>query len=441
MKSLEKQLSTSLGFSLVVIFGFFWWASMTAIHVLTEDYVVTRLEHDTETIIKHLQFKDNRWYLEQEISPIYSQLNSGHYFIVKTPHNSLTSKSLSKFNLQAQVINKGTDIYETAGPDNQTVLVLVTQLTKNQQPISVWVAEDHAPIQHSLFIFDIIFGLFSLLIMVTIFGLQRYWLKRGFNQLKPLETALCNLQDDYRLNININDYPSEISTLITNLNLAFNNATTQIEKSRHANVNLAHTLKTPLNLIYQLLDQPSLNTQTQQQLKQQAQTIYNLLERQLKKAHIAAGSMATRRFNAQHLQDLIHALQNLYPHIAWKVSFNDKQVRQLALDQEDGYELFGNLLDNACKWADHKVRLTLTTKTTGTIVSLEDDGPGVPLAELQKIQQRGYRLDETADGQGIGLSIVADLVTAYQVKMTFQQTQLNDTNALSGLHISLFFQR
>ena len=436
MKSLEKQLSSSMGLSLVVLFGLFWWVSITAIHKVTEQYILTRLEHDTESIIQHLVRQENGWQLEQEISPIYSHKQSGHYFVIKTPQNALNSKSLDNYPLFAKAPPHKTMVYETKGPNHQLVLVLATQAHIQNQPIQIWVAEDHSPIQQSLFTFDMIFGGFSLLILITIFGLQRFWLKRGFNQLKPLEKALTDLQDEKIINLNSKDYPAEISGLINNLNQAFSHAKAQLEKSRHANANLAHTLKTPLNIIYQLLDNPQLPENSRKDLQQQAQTIYRLLERELKKARIAADALQTSRLNAEHLRDLIQSLQTLYPDIQIQFTGSDEVIRQLGLDQEDGYELFGNLLDNACKWAKKQVICNLSSSATGTHILIEDDGPGVAPDQLSKIQQRGYRLDEQQSGQGLGLAIVADLVSAYHAQIYFSVNQ----SGLGGLCVQLTFQ-
>ncbi|BBP43351.1 sensor histidine kinase [Thiosulfativibrio zosterae] len=436
MKSLEKQLSSSMGLSLVVLFGLFWWVSITAIHKVTEQYIVTRLEHDTESIIKHLIWTGQSWHLEQEISPIYSQVHSGHYFVIKTPHNNVTSNSLENYPLFAKAAPKQTLVYETKGPKQQLVLVLSTQARIQNQPIQIWVAEDHSPIQQSLFTFDMIFGGFSLVILITIFGLQRYWLKRGFSQLKPLESALIDLQDDKIIHLNSEDYPNEISGLIKNLNQAFSNAKAQLEKSRHANANLAHTLKTPLNIIYQLLDNPILPSESREALQQQAQTIYRLLERELKKARIAADAVQTARLNAQHLQDLVSSLQTLYPNIQIDLKGSDEAIRQLGLDQEDGYELFGNLLDNACKWAQHQVNCHIQSHASGVVIIIEDDGPGVAPAQLAKIQERGYRLDEQQSGQGLGLAIVADLVSAYQAHIQFSSPK----TGLGGLKVTVIFE-
>jgi two-component system sensor histidine kinase PhoQ len=80
----------------------------------------------------------------------------------------------------------------------------------------------------------------------------------------------------------------------------------------------------------------------------------------------------------------------------------------------------GNLVENAFKWASHRVLLTARAKRQGKSgrngleLIVEDDGPGIPDEKIEKILQRGVRGDEKVQGHGIGLSIVQDIIKAYQ---------------------------
>ena len=87
------------------------------------------------------------------------------------------------------------------------------------------------------------------------------------------------------------------------------------------------------------------------------------------------------------------------------------------LDRGDLLELVGNLLDNACKFARGRVEVSLTPwgepgwRRFGLELQVDDDGPGVAPDQRERILQRGVRLDEQVPGQGIGLSVVSDLVS------------------------------
>jgi signal transduction histidine kinase len=81
--------------------------------------------------------------------------------------------------------------------------------------------------------------------------------------------------------------------------------------------------------------------------------------------------------------------------------------------REDLDEMLGNLLDNACKWADAEVRLSVIERTDGFALSVEDDGPGIPEQQRAEVFSRGTRLDEQTDGHGLGLGIVRDIVETW----------------------------
>jgi signal transduction histidine kinase len=90
-------------------------------------------------------------------------------------------------------------------------------------------------------------------------------------------------------------------------------------------------------------------------------------------------------------------------------------------DRDDMLELLGNLLDNACKWARRKVRLTVKT-VPGPAFVVEDDGPGAAPENLQRLAERGTRLDEEIDGHGLGLAIAREIVASYGGTLTIERS-------------------
>ncbi|MCY1456692.1 Virulence sensor histidine kinase PhoQ [compost metagenome] len=107
----------------------------------------------------------------------------------------------------------------------------------------------------------------------------------------------------------------------------------------------------------------------------------------------------------------------------------------LPWDREDLLELLGNLLDNACKWADSEVRLTIEEQVERYQLVIDDDGPGIPESDRQQVLERGTRLDEQVDGHGLGLGIVRDIVEVWGGQMTLQDSPLG------GLRVSIALPR
>jgi signal transduction histidine kinase len=104
--------------------------------------------------------------------------------------------------------------------------------------------------------------------------------------------------------------------------------------------------------------------------------------------------------------------------LAWEQIVPDPV--SVAMDRTDLLELVGNIVDNARKHAASKVRLSFSKG----VMTVEDDGRGVPEDQLATIMQRGVRLDEKLPGSGIGLAIVADLAEVYGLTVTARRSDL-----------------
>lgn len=107
--------------------------------------------------------------------------------------------------------------------------------------------------------------------------------------------------------------------------------------------------------------------------------------------------------------------------IEWDIC--NERKRWVAMAADDVAELLGNLLENATKWADSLIRVSMT-QGDSLVISIEDDGPGVPVDQLENLGQRGVRLDERMRGSGLGLAIALDIVEAYGGNLTFARSSL-----------------
>jgi signal transduction histidine kinase len=98
-------------------------------------------------------------------------------------------------------------------------------------------------------------------------------------------------------------------------------------------------------------------------------------------------------------------------------------------------EIVGNLLENAAIWCRHKVKINASFEPNQVLSSLiliiEDDGPGLREERYEDVLKRGLRLDESRPGSGLGLSIVDELVRAYQGYINL------DRSPLGGLKVSV----
>jgi signal transduction histidine kinase len=88
--------------------------------------------------------------------------------------------------------------------------------------------------------------------------------------------------------------------------------------------------------------------------------------------------------------------------------------------RQDLEEMLGNLLDNACKWAAHRVRVEAAREAARLLVTIDDDGPGLPAERRAEVLERGRRLDEQVPGSGLGLAIVADIALLYAGRLALE---------------------
>lgn len=80
-----------------------------------------------------------------------------------------------------------------------------------------------------------------------------------------------------------------------------------------------------------------------------------------------------------------------------------------------------------------RIRVSATAAAGVCDLLVEDDGPGVPESQRQRIIGRGERLDTTHPGQGIGLSVVRDIIESYGGELSLTDSPLGG----AAFHIRL----
>jgi two-component system sensor histidine kinase PhoQ len=258
------------------------------------------------------------------------------------------------------------------------------------------------------------FGALMLLLIGALWLLLRFLmapLRRVEREIEAIEAgALDELGTDY---------PRELLGLTTNLNTLLRSERERLARYRNTLGNLAHSFKTPLAVMRNLLGGAEGKVlPAAAQLDEQVGRMDDIVKYQLKRAAASGGSgIGTAPVDVREAFDALRgALLKVYVErgLACELAVADGAV--FMGDREDLTEIAGNLLDNAFKWARTRVRATVerlpkaNARRDGLSIVIEDDGPGVPPAERQRVLKRGARLDERVSGQGIGLSVVSELV-------------------------------
>ncbi|MEN6584529.1 MAG: ATP-binding protein [Sulfuricella sp.] len=208
------------------------------------------------------------------------------------------------------------------------------------------------------------------------------------------------------------DYPSELKALTENLNGLLQRERAHQQRYRDALGDLAHSLKTPLAVMRGALSEPSLLAAT---VAEESEKMQRIVDYQLQRAATMgpssplAGTLEIRPL----AQRIMASLDKVYRDKAIHAEIHADKAAAFRGDEGDLLELLGNLLDNAYKWSASRVKLSIATEAGKLTLTVEDDGPGIPPADIERILQRGARADQATPGQGIGLAVVASIVQAY----------------------------
>ncbi len=226
-------------------------------------------------------------------------------------------------------------------------------------------------------------------------------------------------------------FPQEIAPLAAEANALIDNSRRIIERFRTQIGNLAHSLKTPLAVIVN--EARTANDARGRLIADQAMSMQRQIDHYLRRARIAAqrDSVAFHTPVGEPLGRMVRVFSRLHPARHFDADLPAGAI--FAGEKEDLEEIAGNLLENAAKWSASRIRLSVRqgSGTDRIVLSVEDDGPGIPQERAEEALKRGQRLDETKPGTGLGLSIVSDLVSEY-----FGRLEL-DRSPLGGLRASV----
>ena len=237
-------------------------------------------------------------------------------------------------------------------------------------------------------------------------------------------------------------YPSELSGLAANLNTFIDSERERLKRYRHTLADLAHSLKTPLAVMRTQLESEVDQKQLRWTVLEQVGRMDEIVAYQLSRAATSGRQTFAAPLPLEPFaEEIVRSLEKVYADKQVLCEFEINPETRFRGDQGDLMELLGNVLENAFKWAKHSVLLTATPIAPGEgarggiELIIEDDGPGIPEDRIDHMLQRGVRGDERVKGHGIGLSIVQDIVKAYNGSL-----KVSRSVALGGARFDLLLR-
>ena len=425
MKSIQRSLSLGLIAALLIISLLLLQTSLWLFESGLRRTLETDLREETEGLLIAVVRGPEGFKLDTtRLNPRYQRAFSGHYFRIDLPERSWRSRSLWDASPEwPQRPGLAPGLVE--GPQGQLLLAYRAAYQRDGQQIVINVAQDYTPILDSFRQVRLGgLGLVGLVLLVFLL-LQRYAVHLALRPLERARQQIAQLQQGQRRQLDIQP-PQELQPLVAQINHLLAHTDDTLKRSRHALGNLGHALKTPLAVLGSLVQREELAAYPELQagLREQLEQIQQRVSRELGRARMAGDVLPGAHFDCDaELPALFETLKMIHQrqlNLHWHAPANCR----LPWDREDLLELLGNLLDNACKWARSEVRLEITKAAESYRLTVEDDGPGIPETQRENVLSRGTRLDERAEGHGLGLGIVRDMLAAWNGSLALEQSSL-----------------
>lgn len=257
----------------------------------------------------------------------------------------------------------------------------------------------------------------------------------GLTPLKSLSAKVAAVRAG-RLHRLDGVFPDEVMPLVAETNALLDSQSEALHDARARAGDLAHGLKTPLAIMAanaRTLRREG-KTAIADEIDRQVDAMHRHVERELARAR-ARGALRLGQAPVDTVA-LVHELVSVVERLpreralTWNIDAPDELM--FGVDADDFNNLAGNVLENAGKWASARIDVALQPSQGGIALTVEDDGPGIPESEVQRVLRRGERADTSVAGSGLGLAIVSDLVEIYGGRLSLTR------GALGGLKAAIF---
>lgn len=281
------------------------------------------------------------------------------------------------------------------------------------------VLEDEREFQHELNVFARTlwawFGATCVLLLLA----QLLLLQWGLAPLRRVAGEIRRIEGGEQERIE-GRYPTELSGLTDNLNTLIQQERVRQTRYKEALSFLAHSLKTPLAVLHSALQEPE---RLDVAVREQVARMDDIVQHQLGRAAAGGSSRFTKPVAVAPVFERIReALVKVYaekglafvvdcpPDLAWRIP------------EGDLFEMMGNLMDNAAKWAKSRVVVRARREGTRLRIQVDDDGPG--FSDTTSVLQIHVRGDERVPGHGVGLAVVNDLVASHHGELKLVRSDI-----------------
>ncbi|MGH7120132.1 MAG: sensor histidine kinase [Acetobacteraceae bacterium] len=416
-----------------------------ALSVLFERHVSRTIAADLDVYLKQLLAAtevdaQGRLLVSQPpADPRFAEPLSGLYWeLVSADGQLLRSRSLwdTVLRLPADAIAPGgLHLHEIPGPTRTRVLAaersVFLTIGGRRERVRVVVATDVARIAAARSAFARDLALALALLGVVLAAATSVQVALGLRPLDGIRRGIAAIRSGDRRRLPA-PAPVEVRPLVEEVNALLDAQEQEIERSRGRAADLAHGLKTPLAALAS--DAGRLREEGAHEIARDieaiAEAMSRTVDRELARARARASTSRSGRATVALeplVQSLLGTLARTPSGARIRMETDIPAGASVPFERTDLAEVLGNLLDNAVRHAESRVRVIAFHGENGVSIAVEDDGPGIAPAVRAAVLARGARLDELSEGAGLGLAIVLDVLDAYGWRLVL------DTSALGGL--------
>jgi len=373
----------------------------------------------------------------------FNQPLSGLYWQIEQPGRDIVLRSRSLWDSSLRLVasanlHMGSQFFKFTGPNNEKLLIIERKISASEapdQPFWVAVASDTKPYEEAIQEWVYLLVIFLGILFLSLVAAAIAQVRLGLTPLRNLEQAVHQLAKG-RIKRLEGDFPKEIDPLIQEFNQVLAQNDAMIQRAQNRAGDFAHSMKTPLTILANASNLPSINTPSDRMLATLVSEQVSVMREQVDQQLLQARKDAMLVLHS-HQTDIAPVIRQIVRTIK-KIHQDKALVFEVDIRSptatfpgEAGalQEMLGNLIDNASKWARSTINITCFSDGTLTKILVEDDGPGVPESDMKKLTLRGIRADERKPGSGLGLSIVSELASVHGGKLTLGKSFLGGLSA------------
>ena len=308
------------------------------------------------------------------------------------------------------------------GPEGDALYLRIKNVTVSGVSAEITAAAPRAairdPLINALTTLALCLGVLEIVLLLAVL-LQ---VRLGLRPLARLRAAITDVRAGRRERLPA-DQPAEVRPLAEELNALLAQNSAALERARGHVANLAHGLKTPLATLAIALSRDKAEPR---ELSPLVEVMDRRIRHHLGRARAAAlaGPVRARTAIAPRLEALGAVLSKANATRTIAFTLEVPSDAACACEQQDFDEIAGNLLENAFRYAKNVVAVHAQAADRVLTITIDDDGPGLEPAEIERVLRPGQRLDEQAPGFGFGLSITRELVELYGGTLDFARAPL-----------------